>query len=204
MKKIASVVGARPNFIKLAPIHNLMNNSEYTNKFKHIIIHTGQHYDYKLSEIFFNEFSLPTPSYNLDVGSTTPCIQIAEMIRKLEHLFHSLKIDIVLVYGDTNSTFAAALAATKSMINVGHVESGLRSFYREMPEELNRVLTDHISNFLYPPTRTAIKNLNSENIHGEIIYTGDISVEIIREAETKISNSLILEKLRAYPKIILL
>ena len=157
MKKIASVVGARPNFIKLAPIHNLMNNSEYTNKFKHIIIHTGQHYDYKLSEIFFNEFSLPTPSYNLDVGSTTPCIQIAEMIRKLEHLFHSLKIDIVRLYGDTNSTFAAALAATKSMINVGHVESGLRSFYREMPEELNRVLTDHISNFLYAPTKQQLK-----------------------------------------------
>jgi UDP-GlcNAc3NAcA epimerase len=200
MKIIASIVGARPNFIKLAPIHNLMNESEYTNKFKHIIIHTGQHYDYKLSEIFFSEFSLPKPDYNLDIGSSTPCIQIAEMIRKLEHLFHSLKIDIVLVYGDTNSTFAGGLAATKSMINVAHVESGLRSFYREMPEEINRVLTDHISNFLYSPTETAVKNLKSENIQGEVIYTGDISVEIIRAAETKINNSLILDKLKLEPK----
>ena len=200
MKKIASIVGARPNFIKLAPIHNLMNEPEYTNKFKHIIIHTGQHYDYKLSEIFFSEFSLPTPDYNLEIGSSTPCIQIAEMIKKLEPLFHSLKIDIVLVYGDTNSTFAGALAATKSMINVAHVESGLRSFYREMPEEINRILTDHISNFLYSPTETAINNLKLENIQGEVIYTGDISVEIIRAAETKIYNSLILDKLNLEPK----
>ena len=200
MKKIASIVGARPNFIKLAPIHNLMNDSEYINKFKHIIIHTGQHYDYKLSEIFFKEFNLPTPDYNLDIGSTSPCNQIAEIIKKLEHLFQSLDIDIVLVYGDTNSTFAGALAATKSKINVAHVESGLRSFYREMPEELNRVLTDHISNFLYSPTETAINNLKLENIQGEVIYTGDISVEIIRAAETKIGNSLILDKLKLEPK----
>lgn len=195
MKKIASVVGARPNFIKLAPIHELINSYEYTSRFEHIIIHTGQHYDYKLSEIFFREFSLPPPDYNLDVGSASPCIQIAEMLKKLEHFFNSNKIDIVLVYGDTNSTFAGALAATKSSINVAHIESGLRSFNREMPEELNRILTDHISNFLYPPTRTAINNLNSENIQGEIINTGDISVEIIRDADTKISNSSILEKL---------
>jgi UDP-N-acetylglucosamine 2-epimerase (non-hydrolysing) len=200
MKKIASVVGARPNFIKLAPIHKLIKYHEYTNKFEHTIIHTGQHYDYKLSEIFFREFSLPSPNYNLDVGSATPCLQIAEMLKKLEHLFHSHKFDLVLVYGDTNSTFAGALAATKSSINVAHVESGLRSFDREMPEELNRILTDHISNFLYPPTKTAIENLNSENIRGEIIFTGDISVEIIRDAETKISNSSILEKLNLEPK----
>jgi UDP-GlcNAc3NAcA epimerase len=200
MKNIVSIVGARPNFIKLAPIHNLMNDSEYVNKFKHIIIHTGQHYDYKLSEIFFSEFNLPTPDYNLDVGSATPCIQIAEMISKLEHLFGSLKIDIVVVYGDTNSTFAGALAATKSMIKVAHVESGLRSFYREMPEEINRVLTDHISNFLYSPTKTAIKNLKSENIQGEVIETGDVSVEIIKTAVTKIDNSLILDKLKLEPK----
>jgi UDP-N-acetylglucosamine 2-epimerase (non-hydrolysing) len=200
MKKIASIVGARPNFIKLAPIHKLINSHEYTNKFEHIIIHTGQHYNYKLSEIFFKEFSLPSPDYNLDVGSAAPCTQIAEMLKKLEHLFHSHKIDIVLVYGDTNSTFAGSLAATKSSINVAHIEAGLRSFNRVMPEELNRILTDHISNFLYPPTETAIKNLKSENILGEIIYTGDISVEIIREAETKIFNSSILENLKLEAK----
>ena len=200
MKKIASIVGARPNFIKLAPIHNLINDHIYTNIFEHIIIHTGQHYDYKLSEIFFKEFSLPPPNYNLDVGSASPCLQIAEIIKRLEHLFQSNKIDLVLVYGDTNSTFAGALAAIKSSIKVAHVESGLRSFDREMPEEVNRILTDHVSNFLYPPTKTALKNLNSENIQGEIIYTGDISVEIIREAETKIYNSLILERLNLEPK----
>ena len=134
--------------------------------------------------------------YNLDVGSTTPCIQIAEMISKLEHLFRSLKIDIVLVYGDTNSTFAGALAGTKSLINVAHVESGLRSFYKRMPEELNRVLTDHISNILYSPTKTAFKNLKLENIQGEIIKTGDISVEIIKTAETKIDNSSFLAQFK--------
>ena len=200
MKKIASVVGARPNFIKLAPLHKLINDSKYASLFEHIIIHTGQHYDFKLSEIFFTEFSLPPPTYNLDVGSATPCLQIAEMIQKLEHLFHSLKIDIVLVYGDTNSTFAGALSATKSSINVAHIESGLRSFDRKMPEELNRILTDHISNFLYSPTKTALQNLRSENIQGEIINTGDISVEIIKNAETKIENSLILTQLKLEPK----
>jgi len=200
MKKIASVVGARPNFIKLAPIYKQMNNSKYTNSFEHIIVHTGQHYDFKLSEIFFSEFSLPIPDYNLDVGSTTPCIQIAEMIKKLEHLFQALKINIVLVYGDTNSTFAGALAATKSSLNVAHVESGLRSFDRKMPEEINRILTDHISNILYAPTKTALGNLKAENIQGEIINTGDLSVEIIRDAESKISNSLILEELKLEPK----
>ncbi len=169
---------------------NALQNS-LADSFEHIIIHTGQHYDFKLSEIFFSEFSLPTPNYNLDVGSTTPCIQIAEMIKKLEHLFQSSKIDIVLVYGDTNSTFAGALAATKSNIHVAHVESGLRSFDRRMPEELNRILTDHISNILYSPTKTALENLKSENIQGEIINTGDISVEVIRDAESKISRLFI-------------
>ncbi|HEX5187677.1 MAG TPA: UDP-N-acetylglucosamine 2-epimerase (non-hydrolyzing) [Nitrososphaeraceae archaeon] len=200
MKKIASVVGARPNFIKLAPIHKLINSQEHKNKFEHIIIHTGQHYDYELSEIFFSEFKLSPPNYNLNIGSSTPCIQIAEMIKKLEHFFQSNKIDLVLVYGDTNSTFAGALAAIKSSIKVAHVESGLRSFDREMPEEINRILTDHISNFLYPPTKTAIENLNAENIQGEIIFTGDISVEIIKDAEAKICNSSILEKLNLEPK----
>jgi UDP-N-acetylglucosamine 2-epimerase (non-hydrolysing) len=200
VKKIASIVGARPNFIKLAPIHKLMNDSKYNNSFEHIIIHTGQHYDFKLSEIFFTEFSLPTPNYNLDVGSTTPCFQIAEMIKKLEHLFQSLNIDIVLVYGDTNSTFAGALAATKSSINVAHVESGLRSFDRRMPEELNRILTDHISNILYSPTKTAFENLKSENIQGEIINTGDISVEVIRDAESKIDRSSFFPQLKIEPK----
>jgi len=199
MKKIASIVGARPNFIKLAPIHNLINHS-YTTQFEHIIIHTGQHYDFKLSEVFFKEFLLPQPNYNLNVRGSTPCIQIGEMIKKLERFFQSNKIDLVLVYGDTNSTFAGALAASKSHINVAHVESGLRSFDRKMPEELNRILTDHISNFLYPPTKTAIKNLKAENIQGEISYTGDISVEVIRDAELKIRNSLILYNLGLEPK----
>ena len=102
-----------------------MNDSKYVGKFNHVIIHTGQHYDYKLSEIFFSEFNLPTPDYNLDVGSATPCIQIAEMISKLEQLFRSLKIDIVIVYGDTNSTFAGALAGIRSVMKVPHVESRL-------------------------------------------------------------------------------
>ena len=122
------------------------------------------------------------------------------MIKKLEYLFKSLDIDTVLVYGDTNSTFAGALAATKSSINVAHVESGLRSFDRKMPEELNRILTDHISNILYSPTKTALENLKSENIQGKIINSGDISVEVIRDAESKIGSSSFFPQLKIEPK----
>jgi UDP-GlcNAc3NAcA epimerase len=147
MKKIISVVGARPNFIKLVPIHKAISN--YSD---HIIVNTGQHYDYNLSKIFFKEFSISKSDFDLDVGSGTPGYQIGEMIKRVEKVFLENKnLDLVLVYGDTNSTLAGALAATRLGIKVAHIESGLRSFDRRMPEETNRVLTDHISDYLFAP-----------------------------------------------------
>jgi UDP-GlcNAc3NAcA epimerase len=182
---IASVVGARPNFIKMAPIHNALKGFA-----EHTIIHTGQHYDYKLSEIFFKEFNLPNPNFDLEVGSGTPGYQIGEMIKRLESIFlkqasknsGNSRFDLVLVYGDTNSTFAGALAAMRTCIKVGHIEAGVRSFDRRMPEETNRILTDQISDYLFAPTRTAVGNLKREAVCGKIFCTGDLSVEVITEA----------------------
>jgi len=197
--KIASVVGARPNFVKLAPVHKRIGKIS-----EHVIIHTGQHYDYQLSEVFFKEFDLPKPDYNLEVGSGGPCFQIGEMLKKLEETFLADKFDIVIVYGDTNSTFAGALAATRLGIKVAHVESGLRSFDRRMPEETNRIMTDHISDFLFAPTETAMKNLGREAVAGRIVYTGDISVEIMNEAVLISEKSKILDNLGLRPQSFLL
>jgi UDP-N-acetylglucosamine 2-epimerase (non-hydrolysing) len=194
--KIASVVGARPNFIKLAPIHKVIG----TFSGHHTIIHTGQHYDYQLSEIFFKEFNLPKPNFDLDVGSGTAGYQIGEMIKRLEKIFLGFEFDLVLVYGDTNSTFAGALSAMRTGIKVAHVESGLRSFDRRMPEEINRLLTDHLSDYLFAPTQTAIDNLEREHVFGKVFYTGDIAVEIVKEAVQLSSKSLILNDLKLLPK----
>ena len=193
--KIASVVGARPNFVKLIPVHKAISKVA-----DHTIIHTGQHYDYEMSEVFFKEFDLPRPNFDLEIGSNTPCFQIGEMIKKLEQLFLSSKLDSVIVYGDTNSTFAGALAAEKCGIQIAHVEAGLRSFDRRMPEEINRILTDHLSNYLFAPTDTAIENLNKENVSGKIIFSGDISVEIVNEAVRLSSRSSILNDNSLEPK----
>jgi UDP-N-acetylglucosamine 2-epimerase len=185
--KIASVVGARPNFIKLAPIHR-----EITRFAEHTIIHTGQHYDYQLSEIFFKEFNLPKPDYNLEVGSGNPSKQIGEMIKKLEGLFLKTRFDLVIVYGDTNSTFGGALSANRLGLKVAHVESGLRSFDRRMPEEINRRLTDHLGDYLFAPTRTALNNLEREHVFGKVVYTGDVSVELVKRAATLAVKSPVL------------
>jgi UDP-N-acetylglucosamine 2-epimerase len=188
--KIASVVGARPNFIKLAPIHKAV--SKFAD---HTIVHTGQHYDYELSEIFFKEFCLPKPDYNLEVGSGKPTYQIGEMIKRLETIFSKTRFDLAIVYGDTNSTFAGALAANRMGVRVAHVESGLRSFDRRMPEETNRVLTDHIADYLFAPTPTATNNLKRERVYGKIVYTGDVSVEMVKRAAGFASKSRILADL---------
>jgi UDP-N-acetylglucosamine 2-epimerase (non-hydrolysing) len=193
--KIASVVGARPNFIKLAPVHRAV--SKFAD---HTIVHTGQHYDYELSEIFFKEFHLPKPDYNLQVGSGKPTYQIGEMIKRLEKIFAKTRLDLVVVYGDTNSTFAGALSANMMGIRVAHVESGLRSFDRRMPEEINRVLTDHISDYLFAPTSTAVKNMRQEHVYGRIVNTGDVSVEMVKRAAGFASKSRVLADLGLEPK----
>lgn len=197
--RIASVVGARPNFIKLAPLHKAISNFA-----EHTIVHTGQHYDYELSEIFFKEFRLPKPDYNLEVGSGKPTYQISEMIKRLEIIFMKSRFDLVIVYGDTNSTFAGAFSANRIGFKVAHVESGLRSFDRRMPEEINRILTDHISDYLFAPTQAALNNLKKENPYGKIILSGDLSVELVREAVNYAAKSRVLTELGIKPKSYLL
>jgi UDP-N-acetylglucosamine 2-epimerase len=209
--KIVSVVGARPNFVKLAPVHKSL--SKYCD---HIIIHTGQHYDNEMSDIFFKELRIPEPDINLGVGSATPGEQTSEMIKRLEIEFGfnqreggegvsvASKPSLVLVYGDTNSTFAGAFAASINNIPVAHIEAGLRSFDRRMPEELNRILTDHSGDMLFAPTDTAVRNLKNEHVAGRIINSGDISVEVVEEAWKFSKNSIVLKELRLEQKSFIL
>jgi UDP-N-acetylglucosamine 2-epimerase len=196
MMRIASVVGARPNFVKLAPVHAALNPVA-----DHLIIHTGQHYDYELSDIFFKELNIPKPDHNLNVGSSSPMVQIGDMIKGLEKIFTTSDFDLVIVYGDTNSTFAGALAAMRTGIRVAHVEAGLRSFDRRMPEEINRLLTDQLSDYLFSPTRGAVENLDREHVYGKVIYSGDLNVEILTEMLHLSKKSSILEDLSLEPKM---
>jgi len=176
-KKALSVVGARPNFVKLAPVHRSL-----VRFFGHVIVHTGQHYDYEMSKVFFQNLGLPNPDYNLGVGSGRPGHQIGRMVIKLERIFLREKPGVVLVYGDVNSTLAGALAAAKLCIPVAHVEAGLRSFDMHMPEEVNRVVTDHISDYLFAPSQVAVGNLRRESCPGRVSVTGDVMAEVLRES----------------------
>lgn len=227
MMKIASIVGARPQFIKVAPL--IRGIQEY-NKLKskaeieHLIIHTGQHYDYEMNKIFFDELGIHKPDYNLEVGSGSHGWQTSEMIKKSEEVLTEENPNWILVYGDANSTLAGAITATKLHFPIAHIEAGLRSYNKKMPEEINRVLTDHCSDILFCPSEIAVKNLEKEGFKNIInngkfideystkllitnpkfpivINVGDIMYDLfVISLEIAEKKSNILKKLRLNPK----
>ncbi|MBI3247453.1 MAG: UDP-N-acetylglucosamine 2-epimerase (non-hydrolyzing) [Deltaproteobacteria bacterium] len=194
--KIVTIVGARPQFIKAAPVSKALQQAGH----QEFILHTGQHYDYQMSRIFFDELGIPEPKANLEIGSGPHGWQTGHMLTRIEEVLVAENPSWVLVYGDTNSTLAGALAAAKLHIPVAHVEAGLRSFNRHMPEEINRVLTDHISSLLFCPTETAARNLAQEGITTGVLLVGDVMydalVHNLRIAEMR---STILEQLGLRP-----
>lgn len=175
--KIITVVGARPQFIKAAPVSKALRQAGFDEH----IVHTGQHYDSGMSDIFFAELGIPNPRVNLNVGSASHGAQTAAMLLGIEKILMQEKPDWLLVYGDTNSTIAGALAAAKLGVKIVHVEAGLRSFNRNMPEEINRVVTDHLSQLLLCPSETAVQNLTQEGIHGGVCLVGDVMQDSVIE-----------------------
>lgn len=172
--KLIAIIGARPQFIKAAPFSEVFRKEN-----EEILVHTGQHYDANMSDVFFKELGIPKPDYNLGIGSGSHGLQTGRMLEKIEEIVLKEKPDGMLVYGDTNSTLAGALAASKLHIPVYHIEAGLRSYNKLMPEEQNRVLTDHISDLLLCPTQTAVENLKKEGITSGVINTGDIMYDAV-------------------------
>lgn len=179
-----SVVGARPNFVKMFTLIDAIKKAKHQS----ILVHTGQHYDINMSDVFFQEMNAQMPDFNLDVGSGSHGQQTGEILKRMEEVILSEEPDIVIVPGDTNTTIGAALAATKLHVKVAHLEAGLRSFDRLMPEEINRILTDHCSDILLCPTDVAKTHLKSEGIIDGVHVVGDTMFEIAKQVETKVSS----------------
>ena len=182
--KIVSVVGARPQFVKLAPIHKAFVAAGVD----HVIVHTGQHYDPMLSDVFFEDLGIGTPDVHLGVGSGSHGVQTGAMLAALDAVFDEHRPDWVLVYGDTNSTVAAALSAVKMHIRVAHLEAGLRSFNRRMPEEHNRVLTDHAADLLLAPTQVAVDHLAAEGLAERTVLVGDVMTDVLFTVRDEVSS----------------
>lgn len=193
MQKIILVAGARPNFVKIAPLWRELSK----NKNIHVlIVHTGQHYDGPMSQVFFNDLGLPSPNYNLNVGSNSHARQTAEVMMRFDEVIMTEKPDDVVVAGDVNSTLACALVAAKRGIRISHVEAGLRSFDRTMPEEINRMLTDTISDLLFVSEASGMVNLKNEGVGDEKIhFVGNVMIDSLVNAKDKIDGSNILSEI---------
>ncbi len=196
--KIVTIAGARPQFIKAAAVSRVLQKTQGV---REVLVHTGQHYDANMSEVFFEELEIPRPDYNLGIGSATHGAQTGRMLEAIEEVSFKEKPDWVLVYGDTNSTLAGALAAVKLHIPVAHIEAGLRSFNRRMPEEINRVLTDHASDILFAPTNAAVENLRREGISeeqiqlvGDVMYDAALYYGKKADCQSQILNRLELKR----------
>jgi UDP-GlcNAc3NAcA epimerase len=197
MKKIVTIVGARPQFIKASPVSRALARAGL----EEAIVHTGQHFDASMSEVFFRELEIPAPKHNLDIHSLGHGAMTGRMLEGIETILLEEKPDMALVYGDTNSTLAGALAAAKLHIPLAHVEAGLRSFNRRMPEEINRVMADHLSTLLFCPTATAIANLAAEGVRQGVYAVGDVMFDMTLAASERAGErSDILRRLSLAPK----
>lgn len=192
--RIVHVVGARPNFMKVAPVRAALAGRAGCHQ---ILVHTGQHYDAFMSDIFFRQLEIPEPDYNLDVGSASHAQQTAEIMLRLEPVILETKPDLVLVYGDVNSTVAAALVCSKLLVPIGHVEAGLRSFDRTMPEEINRVLTDRLADYLFTPSKDGDENLLREGVAAEKIHlVGNVMIDTLVRLLPRAGTPDLLKELR--------
>ena len=182
--KIITILGTRPQFIKASPVSMALKKSNIIE----IIVNTGQHYDFNMSDIFINELNIPKPHYNLSVGSNTHAKQTSDIIYKLEEIILNVKPSAVIVYGDTNSTLGGAISVSKLGIPLIHIEAGLRSYNKTMPEEINRVITDHISTLLFCPSNISKKNLTQEGIQKNVFVVGDVMYDIFMKWESKFNS----------------
>ncbi|APX97837.1 non-hydrolyzing UDP-N-acetylglucosamine 2-epimerase [Natronorubrum daqingense] len=189
--RICSIVGARPQFVKAAVVSSALREVG-----EEILVHTGQHYDEEMSDVFFDELGIPEPDYNLGVKSDTHGRQTAKMIAEIEPVVEETEPDVMLLYGDTNSTLAGAIVGSKLDMEVAHVEAGLRSYNREMPEEVNRVLTDHASEYCFAPSENAVETLAGEGITDGVYMTGDVMYDSVLAVRNRVAgNTAVLEKL---------